>query len=139
MGLFLPSGTAGRWIHRVSDNMEALVTATTPTRSGWLEKQNYVKRVAATSSFFGNQYVASYEVGNNARYADYVHSGTRPHGGGWMRLPAGGPGVNTVSRYRGQRFSKKVLRFVDGQTPNPWLNDACARVAMSYGAIPYSI
>jgi hypothetical protein len=135
--LFLPSGDAGRWIHKIADEMEDAVNASTPTRSGALRTHNRSERVAVGGAFFGNQYVAAYEVTNDSPYFSYVHDGTRSQRG-VRALPPGGPGLNTVSRYAGQHFGKKVMRKgVRGQKENPWLRDACVMVAMRYGAVPY--
>jgi hypothetical protein len=129
--MYQSGGEGYRWLDKVRLAMHRACERSAPSRTNTLVR-------AHRSSIRGtNQYAANAVVENNADHAEYVHFGTSgsfaPED--WIYLPAGGPGRNTVSPYAGQRFTKKRLRHVAGQEPNPWLDDACSRIARRNGAV----
>jgi len=89
-------------------------------RSADLRQSHYVERSRV------NQYAATYSIGNTAEHAEWVHMGTGrwiyPHGD-FLSVPIA-PGSS-------RRAKKPRVR---GQNPNPWLDRACTRVAIRYGA-----
>lgn len=131
--LFKAGGVADRWLYRVSSQMITASRKAAPARTGELSKSHRI----AKGSRWGNQYQSRYTIENFSRYAKWVHDGTKGSyaGGGYLYLPAGGPGRNTVSPYRGQQFPKIRVRGVKGQAPNPWLDEACTKVSVRHGAV----
>jgi len=130
---FQPGGQGYRWLDRVRLRMHRDAVNEAPARSGGLARSH-------RSSIRGlNQYACRATITNVAEHAEWVHGGTEGASadGGFMVLPPGGPGRNTVSRYAGQSFGKKRVRSVAGQDANPWLDRACTKAAMRYGAVPY--
>lgn len=128
--MFRPSGEGGRWIRALAFDMKLLATSTAPSRTLTLARSHRVDFERGA-----NQYQATAILSNTAEHAEYVHFGTAGHGGEVMPLAAGGPGVNTVSPYAGQAFPKKALRYVRGQNANPWLENACVKLARGAGAV----
>lgn len=120
--LYQRGGPGDGWIYRVSVAMINESRLEAPTRSGDLKRSHYVERSRA------NQYAATYNIGNTAEHAEWVHQGTArwiyPTSGTFLSVPVA-PGSR-------QRSKKPRVR---GQDPNPWLDRACTRVAMRYGAV----
>jgi hypothetical protein len=129
--MYQSGGEAYRWLDKVRLAMHRACERNAPDRTGGLRR-------AHRSNIRGrNQYLAHAEVINDAEHASFVHLGTSgsvaPED--WLYLSPGGPGRNTVSPYAGQSFSKKRLRHVAGQAPNPWMDEACSRIARRQGGI----
>lgn len=129
---FSSIGQAGKWIHALSYEMKLLAAVKAPKRSMELSRSHYISFRRGT-----NGISAISTVENRADHASFVHDGTTRQVG-WRTLPPGGPNAPTKSRYApGTRFEAKTVRNPRGQVANPWLNDACAQVARSVGAIEY--
>lgn len=116
-------GPGGGWIYRVSRQMIIEARAESPVRDGTIKASHRIRREQ-----YGNQWVQRYNISNVADHAEYVHGGTqgpiRPASGKAMVLPPGGG------------YPRMVVKSVRGQSANPWLDRACSRVAMRYGAVP---
>lgn len=130
-------GQGSRWIYRVSTEMVATARAEAPSRSGSLRRAHRINRLPGT-----NQYMARYSIQNTAEHADWVHGGTG-YIDGVMRVPkVPGPARGAVLP-KSQVFWTDGLNGrpsgVRGQSANPWLDRACSRVAMRYGAVPISL
>lgn len=122
--MYVPGGEAYRWLDRVRLSMHRACVAGAPMRSGELK--------GAHRSFIRgfNQYRARAQIVNDAEHALWVHEGTTgpifPKKGKFLYLPAGGG------------HPKKRLRYpVPGQDANPWIDDACSRIARRHGGITY--
>lgn len=130
-------GDGAEWIYQVSDEMLLAAQAEAPSRSGTLKRSHDLSREVGT-----NQYAARYSVQNTAEHAGWVHGGT-PYITGLMRVPKRPGPVRGQSLPKGQVFWTDGLNGrpmgVRGQKANPWLDRACSRVAMRYGAIPVSL
>lgn len=118
-------GPGGGWIYRVSRAMIAEARAEAPVRSGDIKGAHRINRDRG-----GNQWVQRYNISNGSDHAEYVHEGTsgpiRPKTSRKLVLPPGGG------------YPKILVGEVSGQRANPWLERACTRVAMRYGAVPTS-
>jgi hypothetical protein len=129
--MYQSGGDGYRWLDKVKRAMHRACVANAPSRTGNLAgaHRSYIRGM--------NQYLARAQIINDSPYAHYVHLGTSGSyaDDDWIYLPAGGPGRNTTSPYAGQMFSKKRLRAVAGQNPNPWLDDSCSKIARRYGAL----
>lgn len=122
-GLYRRGGPGGGWIYRVSQDMIRASRAEAPRRSGDLRDAHYVTRGRV-----GNQYMQSYNIGNSAEHAEWVHRGTAR----WI-YPDGDFLLVPVAPGASRRMKKPRVR---GQDANPWLDRACTRVAIRYGAVP---
>lgn len=131
--IFRSGGDADEWIFKVSSAMMKAAIKDAPNRTGTLAAAHRIEK----GSRWGNRYQSRYTIQNISDHAEFVHEGTRGSrpASGFIYLPAGGPGRNTVSPYIGQSFPKIRVRGVKGQMANPWLEDACSRVSMRYGAV----
>lgn len=139
--LFLPTGDAGAWIYKVSVQMINAAKANTPVRSTHLRESHRINR-AMVGAGFGNQHVTAYRIENVADYAGYVHGGTPDQPDARVYLPPSRIGTrNTHSRHAGKVFARKTYTKtgIKGTIANPWLNDACTRVAMEHGAVPVGL
>lgn len=129
---FLRGGQGYRWLDGVKLAMFRECVKTAPNRTGQLaglHRSNIKGGV--------NQYRTDVTISNLAEHSMWVHEGTngmKAKGKKLLILPPGGPGRNTVSPYAGQTFGKIRKKRVNGQDPNPWLDNACAKIAMSRGA-----
>jgi hypothetical protein len=131
---FQVNGQAERWLDRLGRRMFTASRNAAPSRTNTLRNAH---RLAKPRGI--NQFACDIRIENLADHAAFVHGGTStiyPEDN-WLFLPPGGPGRNTTSPYAGQSFPGKRLRSVAGQAPNPWLDDACTRIAKSVGAIEY--
>lgn len=126
-GLYKRDGPGGGWIYRVSRDMMREAKADVPKRTRALMNAHSVTRERGV-----NQYAATYKVSNSSEYAEYVHEGTARNGKGWIR-PRGGKGLALPA---GGGYGRLVLKKVRGQEANPWLDNACTRVAIRYGGVP---
>lgn len=130
---YLPGGQGWKWHYRLTVQMVNACRAASPVRSGNLRDHHKI-----TGRRSNGKYIRA-NIVNDADHAEYVHGGTGPalaglDGDGWLYLPAGGPSVkNSRTRYPGQAFPRKRLRQVRGQIANPWLDNACAKVAVMHG------
>lgn len=128
--MYQTGGEGYRWLDKVRLAMHRACERDAPSRTNTL-------RDAHRSFIRGtNQYAANATVVNDAEHAEWVHFGTDGAvADDFFYLPKGGPGRNTVSPYAGRRFSKKKVAYVAGQNPNPWLDNACSRIARRNGGI----
>lgn len=119
---FQRTGQGYRWLDRVRLSMHRACENAAPTRSGEL-RSSHRSRIRGL-----NQYAAFAEIENTAEHASWVHDGTTgpilPHGD-YLWVPRARGSIWRVRR-----------ESVAGQRANPWLDRACARVAMSRGAVP---
>lgn len=122
---FQQGGQGYRWLDKVRLRMHRDAVNEAPSRSGAL-------KAAHRSHIRGlNQYACQAEISNVAAHADWVHDGTHdvapitPTGNKPMRLPPGG----------GYGWTRAWS--VAGQDANSWLDRACTKAAMRYGAVPY--
>ena len=120
---FLPGGQAAGWMDRMGRQMMLACMREAPGRSGELRRAH---RWGRNKNPGGSRY--TFTVENVAEYAAWVHDGTitRPPkavGKKKMRIPAsaGHPAVYGAE-FRGQRA-------------NPWLDQACSRIARRNGAV----
>lgn len=128
---YLPGGQGWRWMDRVRLKMHAACVKDAPSRTGNLAGSHR----SFARGFGGNR--VDVRVLNTADHAEWVHEGTNGASApeDWLYIPAGGPGRNTVSPYAGNFYSKGRYRYVRGQLSNPWLENACSRVARQNGAL----
>lgn len=123
--LFARGGDADDWIYRVSSQQIALARATAPSRTGTLRAAHRIRRGSRVGS---NQYQSRYIIENIAEHAEWVHDGTRP------TITPDDKDFLSVPK-RESPFRYKLKPSVSGQADQPWLDDACAEIAMRYGAI----
>lgn len=116
-------GDGARWTRGQAKDLEAAARRLAPSRTGRLRDSHVTLPTVGS-----NQYQKVYRVSAMAYYAAWVHEGTgiygplgRPFTGrnGWMKIP----GVNPNSQTRGPRVGT-VVRWVQGQRPQPWLQRA---------------
>lgn len=119
-------GPGGGWWRRLRTSMMDTAKAEAPVRSGNL-KMSHRMDVKLGS----NQWVQRFSVRNISDHAEYVHDGTLGP------ITAADGGKLVLPPYRG--YKKIVVRSVSGQAANPWLDRACRKVAMRYGAVPISL
>lgn len=133
----MKAGQGNRWIYRVSVEMMSAAKADAPSRTNTLRRSHRISRMPGT-----NQYMARYSIENTADHADWVHDGTS-YISGVMRVPKTPGPARGADLPRSQIFWTDGLNGrpmgVRGQNANPWLERACSRVAMRYGAIPYRL
>lgn len=122
--LYQLGGPGDRWAHRLAERMEAASIIEAPARSGEIKRSHSVRRRGI------NQWAAKYAVVNSAGHAEWVHDGTRS-----PILPVNAKRLKVPNRGGG---GYRLLPKVRGQAANPWLDRACARVARSAGAVPFS-
>lgn len=130
--MYQVGGEGYRWLDRVRLAMHTACVNAAPSRTGTLKR-------AHRSSIRGtNQYKARAEVENIAQHAEWVHQGTD-----WIE------GVMRVPRQRGPlrgaALPKRAVFYtngkgknatgVEGQTANPWMDEACTRIARRPGTI----
>lgn len=119
-------GAGGMWARRLAVSMISEARAEAPVRDGKLKAGHRINRERGS-----NQWMVRYRIENIAAHAEWVHEGTtgpivRGDGGKMVLPPYGG-------------YGKVVTRSVSGQSANPWLDRACSRVSMRYGAVPTSL
>lgn len=133
-GIFRTNGEGGRWIYRVSVAMMREARKGAPARTGSLRDAHRISR-----DHGANQYAATFNVSNVAEHAEWVHGGTAGKGTGYIYPKQE---VNSDGNYSrlvipaGNGYRKISALKVKGQKPNPWLDEACARIAIRYGAVP---
>lgn len=120
---FQSGGQGYRWLDKVKLAMHRTAVNEAPSRSGAL-------KAGHRSTIRGlNQYACRAEISNVAEHSEWVHGGTygpiTALGDGPMKLPAGGG------------YSARSAWAVAGQDPNPWLDRACTKVSIRFGAVPY--
>lgn len=119
---FQSGGQGYRWLDKVRLAMHRRCVNTAPKRSGALAgaHRSFIRGV--------NQYVAHAEVVNDAEHSLWVHEGTTgpifPADGEFLYLPAGGGHPR-----------KRLRRPVPGQSPQPWMDNACSAIARRHGGI----
>lgn len=122
---FQVGGQGYRWLDKVKLAMHTASVAAAPVRSGNLKAshRSYIRGI--------NQWACRAEVRNISDHAEWVHEGTdspiEPTDSEFLWVPVA-PGA--------VRRSKRA--YVRGQKSNPWLENACASVAMGFGAFPVS-
>lgn len=126
-GLYRRDGPGGGWIYRVSRDMMREAKVAAPKRSRALVNAHSITRGRGV-----NQYAATYNVVNSADHAEYVHFGTAGNGAGWI-YPSSKRALVLPAR---SGYGRVVAKRVHGQKANPWLDDACTRVAIRYGGVP---
>lgn len=120
---FQRGGQGYRWLDRVRLAMHRAAERSAPVRSSQLRRSHnsYIRGI--------NQWACVAQIENTAPHALFVHDGTTtpitPTDGPYMRVP--------VARGATRRFNAKAVR---GQAANPWLANACTKVAMRNGAVP---
>lgn len=125
-------GDGNRWIYRVSIEMMRAARAEAPSRTSALKRAHRVTRGIGT-----NQYMARYHIVNDAEHAEWVHEGTSTiYSPKKMRVP------RRPNPLRGAALPNAMTRprsEVRGQAANPWLDRACTRVSLRYGAVAISL
>lgn len=127
--LYLPRGEGYRWHDRVVRQMFVACVAAAPMRSGELKGKHRI-----TGKMSNGAYVRA-EITNFADHAENVHEGY-PRGAttsipGAIRAKSK-KGMSVPRRGRSGRFRTQA---VAGQAKNPWLEDACTRVAVIHGGV----
>jgi hypothetical protein len=124
---FQSTGQAGRWLDRLGTRMfrAAQIEAGRISRTGTLVRGHRMDPVRGI-----NQFACDVHIYNIAEHAAWVHGGTmtpiEPTTANNLSVP--------IARGSTVRHLRKSVR---GQTANPWLDRACARVARSVGAVDY--
>lgn len=118
--IYLPRGSGYRWLDRVNLQMFRACVAAAPSRSGEL-KAGHRASIRA-----GSQNYVRAEVVNVAKHSEWVHNGTYgpifPRTADLLWVPV-----------RRGSASRTLRPSVNGQAAQPWMEDACTRVALIHG------
>ena len=121
--LFQAQGPANRWTQRSAERIAAEGRRTAPSRTNQLRQSHFYKPGRPAP------YKSGWIVGASAPHAAFVHEGTGVRGAG-----RGGSG-RVIASPRGKRMGPimdgvgpRFIRYSLGQSPQPWLEIAAARV-----------